>query len=606
MKPNKTPQQIALIATVNVRKPNQHNQELRYVEIPENVITTVAEGGLNIMQSRIDFYFLPTPVSEKHWETYKETRLQYFIKTLNSIRDVNKTKSLDIKLATGVVEDYNNWDENLELSITNNAHWINKWEKLVEYLSSHYPSEIAFWDLCDEPPTATFPLFCGAKRIIKNAENLAALSIIAENDSSDLEGDNNENKFSHPVICNLFPYTNSEQLEGNFIAEVVDNELRSIAVNDIIKNLIEGKSLLSLSILNSDDFLELQKPFNDTELPYINYLATYQFIFNPEIWCYDQYPFNVNLSNNEGNSKNNIIFDRKNFFRMLLLMNRMSEIFNRPFYAYSLCVKYVYCEVTTVERPISESPGQKMVNIYKKLYERPYPSLGILRIQAFCPLVFGAKGIVYWRYTNNDYTKIDYNETMQEGDVIQKVETATIFQDAPLIKVSDFTDDNTKYVDQFRITDIYDNIKIVNEKIKNFEGLFCNAKIIDAVGTSETATGGQLKTLDYPWGTVRGLEYESDLLLSYIKVEKTNSDTVNDGELYDYFLVVINLDFENINKCRIDFATGARELLKFNAKMEQETTELSMKTTIKEDYENKISFDGEFEPGDMRIFKVRL
>lgn len=73
--------------------------------------------------------------------------------------------------------------------------------------------------------------------------------------------------------------------------------------------------------------------------------------------------------------------------------------------------------------------------------------------------------------------------------------------------------------------------------------------------------------------------------------------------------MVINLDIENRRECKIFFATGATEVLSYSS--DGEITEADLPTNVEnilgEDSGfNRTIFDGEFEAGDMRIFKIRL
>jgi hypothetical protein len=103
---------------------------------------------------------------------------------------------------------------------------------------------------------------------------------------------------------------------------------------------------------------------------FIEYLQEFNKAFEPSLWSFDVYP--IRDQNGE------IYVNYKWFYESLIDFAAISKESNRPFWAYCLSQGYTM-------------PQRKLI--------RPLPTLGMLRFEAFTALAMGAKGIVYWTYT---------------------------------------------------------------------------------------------------------------------------------------------------------------------------------------------------------------
>lgn len=605
--------QFPLIASANavweVSEKSSYN-----VGIAKSAIELIRDGSINIIQSTFHFNQLSNPIRQKYWKENPTLYLKYFVDTLENIKKLNEADAENIKLAIGIPSVLKNWNENNDLDVMEYAHWYNQWFHLVSYLSENYPEQLAYWDLGDEPDLSNFPRCAEAKRTIRNAEMTTALEskdyweeMPAYNNKDEWRKEANARakKYFHPVVCNLYPLSNStaaSTFEGKITPETSYDEIRTTTVNSILKNLIDGNNLIGEELLKSNLLLEpnLNSKEEERQNYYFNYLANYQFIFNPDILSYDFYPFNMKLNNGIKVIPEQVEFDKKGFFRMLGIMATMSNLSDSPFQVYSLCSKLIIYKITKFNQ-------NKQIAVIQK--ETPFPTIPILRIQAFCPLACGAKSIVYYRYTNNYYddtVPVGFGETLPNNATDINISYEEKYQDSPLIKYINNDYDNDKDINIFKKTEIYDNIKVVNDRIKNFEGLFLKAKPISIIGSTSAATDSVFPQYDLPWVTVRKLETNSDFLLSYMCIKNNNSEE----EVFDEnYLVVVNLDYNNNSRCKIYFATGATEILSYSSDGEIKEVDLPLITEdqiSREDETNRMVFEGEFEPGDMRIFRIRL
>lgn len=98
------------------------------------------------------------------------------------------------------------------------------------------------------------------------------------------------------------------------------------------------------------------------------FLNEFQHIFKPAVWSYDTYPISVK------NGKLNINYG--NFYEAFEIFSKLSKITQRPFWAYCQSMSYK-----------------------NKSIERPAATLSYLSFEAFSALGYGAKGIVYWTYS---------------------------------------------------------------------------------------------------------------------------------------------------------------------------------------------------------------
>lgn len=176
----------------------------------------------------------------------------------------------------------------------------------------------------------------------------------------------------------------------------------------------------------------------------------------------------------------------------------------------------------------------------------PYPvaTLGALRVQIFSDLAYGAQGIEYFTYW-----------TVTNGGVNN-------FHNAPIAH------DGTK-------TNVYDEIKQVNNEIKGLSNVFLGAKVISVAHTGRTIPPGTKPLTSLP-SSIASLKTDgAGAVVSVLK---------NGGNSY---LVVVNRDFLNSMKLTIKCNAGVSRIMKDGASISQSQNENTIKV----------------EPGDIAIYR---
>ena len=129
---------------------------------------------------------------------------------------------------------------------------------------------------------------------------------------------------------------------------------------------------------------------------YLNYLNTYYQTVQPGAWCYDYYPFTCNSQNDE------VGICRNDFYYDLQLFAHLSRQTGIPFWA--------FCQSTHVHT--WDATGTSYQGHPEATEQR-------LRFEAFNALAFGAQGLIYWRYADQDSHGVEeYISSLvdQDGD----------------------------------------------------------------------------------------------------------------------------------------------------------------------------------------------
>ncbi len=183
---------------------------------------------------------------------------------------------------------------------------------------------------------------------------------------------------------------------------------------------------------------------------YNEFLDEYISKFNPPLLSFDYYPIETINDDN--------VFQEDTFYQNLLMFANKSKQYNIPFWAYCLCLKHL------------SGPGGR---------HYPYPTEGMMRIEAFSALAFGAQGIVYWQYRLDDLNSetsscqtSQSSPTLNEGTQIGGIDSigSSTFMGA---------DENGVPVYGHGITtSVWQSIKNINRDIIKENKKFFNCKFI--------------------------------------------------------------------------------------------------------------------------------
>lgn len=173
---------------------------------------------------------------------------------------------------------------------------------------------------------------------------------------------------------------------------------------------------------------------------YNQFLFAYDTAFPPSLWSYDYYPTLISSSD----SAVDIQTKYKRFYRWLNFFLKQSRASNYsvPFWAFCVCAEW--------HKETDEITVQT-----------PYPSLEIMRWQAFTSLAFGAQGIVYYYYSAYGENDLTDNE-----DSVRDPNTVT----CPYLEK---TKGNWIY------TPVWDLVKELNQEIIRYEHVFAGCRVVD-------------------------------------------------------------------------------------------------------------------------------
>lgn len=274
---------------------------------------------------------------------------------------------------------------------------------------------------------------------------------------------------------------------------------------------------------------------------YREYVDVMDMMFKPKVWSYDFYPFT------KSGDSSPIVVKSKEFFHYLSVFgNKVAQLNiqkskDNPqenanpvtrFWAYGMVTEHSCRNIQTGEL----------------LWVQPAPTLGMLRYEAFNALAYGAKGFAYWR--------LGLSVTQSNGD------ETVYYNNAPI--QCEITGNNSTPV--FKLNPTWDNIRKVNEEIKELEQVF--------IGTSVK------KCLHYPTWISHNEPYEgvpcvpnpspdiddpfkhfgtesAGIVVSRLQ-KTTTAGTQN-------YLLIVNKDYQNPQKISVTYIDVEQELIKYMA-----------------------------------------
>lgn len=283
------------------------------------------------------------------------------------------------------------------------------------------------------------------------------------------------------------------------------------------------KDIMAFFTLGSPELKHVEKSPNNwigTSGTYSNFLDVLQKLFKPGVWCYDLYPFSykkpgqINVYQLESPCNNNTKFKEEHFYTYLEMFSAHANKTGRPFWAYCMCEGHGCFEITEVKDDNGHVTGKEChLGWYK-----PTPTEGMLRLEAFSALAYGAQGIVYWQY-GKGYTKVE-DVTVNGGFV---------FDDAPLtitnkngeeeIKVDTkklLIDNNVETTMLANLDDIilhysekgvWKAVKQINSEIRKYSEVFLGCELISAGHTAAPYTGAPLISGEVSGVTIMETEY---------------------------------------------------------------------------------------------------
>lgn len=174
----------------------------------------------------------------------------------------------------------------------------------------------------------------------------------------------------------------------------------------------------------------------------------------------------------------------------------------------------------------------------------PVPTLEEIKLQVFSNLAYGAQGIQYFTYWT---PSIDEGQDFHHGPI-------------------DF--------DTHKRTDVYDRMKEMNRDIKNLSHVFLNSKVVHVAHTGDEIPYGTKRLKELP-DVITSFETEGEgAIVSVLEKEKES------------FLVVVNRDFKNKMKVKIEGHSSLKRILKDGTSVPAQA------------YVNTMEVD----PGDLLIF----
>lgn len=172
---------------------------------------------------------------------------------------------------------------------------------------------------------------------------------------------------------------------------------------------------------------------------YPGYLGTLDTIFEPSLWSYDLYPFEIKSNITDAweypPDPTKINIRTEDFYKYLACFAQRSVYTQRPFWAYCMCIAHKHIS------KINEDGS------YNYISYQPAPTIEMLRYEAFSALAMGAQGLVFYRYS-----EIDGGNTVKFGE-------------APLKK-------------NLTTSKVWDAVKTICKEIQKYKSIFLGAKLI--------------------------------------------------------------------------------------------------------------------------------
>lgn len=238
---------------------------------------------------------------------------------------------------------------------------------------------------------------------------------------------------------------------------------------------------------------------------YNQYLDALQKLYNPVLWSYDLYPFNI-----KGNSTDiEVRYDH--FYRYLKVFGDRACDTGVPFWAYCMCLGHSYWKV--------DSAGNRT-----KVWTQPVPTEGMLRFEAFNALAFGAQGLVYWQYG-------------QPSDGPAS-ESGLTFAPAPF----DFSVKSIGTVKTLTPVSnpVWRAVQKVNSEIQKYAHVFLGAEIKDIFHLRKTYDGQEMFPGSY--GHIAKVQcFEEGVLISAFEKDKKNYFVIVNQDPFGVQEVIISI-----------------------------------------------------------------
>ncbi|MGN0237967.1 MAG: beta-galactosidase, partial [Lepagella sp.] len=251
---------------------------------------------------------------------------------------------------------------------------------------------------------------------------------------------------------------------------------------------------------------------------YNEFLDEYISKFTPPLLSFDYYPIETINGDN--------VFQEDTFYKNLLMFANKSKQYNTPFWAYCLCLEH-----------LSGVGGRYF----------PYPTEGMMRIEAFSALAFGAQGIVYWQYRSDDLNSetsscqtSQSSPTLNEGTQIGGIDS---------IGSSTFMGADEKGVPVYGngiTTSVWQSIRNINADIIKENDKFFNCKFIShklCFGNEEYSMNGEAG-LGIIKSTGKGF------LMTHIETPDSKEIDNNGQPVINKYIVIVSRDPFNSQELR--------------------------------------------------------
>lgn len=258
---------------------------------------------------------------------------------------------------------------------------------------------------------------------------------------------------------------------------------------------------------------------------YAEYLDVLDRLFEPKVWCYNFFPF-MNALDTNGNVTG-INFRLTEFIRYLTVFrDRVGNPYDSDiqpcFWNYTMASEQKYVDASG-----------------KTLWHRPAPTVGMVRLQVFGSLAFGAKGTIYYIY----------------GRQISGTASGShsIYGEAPL--ACDISGSGADATITFRKSDIWKAIKTVNSEVTSWKSVFAKAKVVECLTKGASVNGIEAMPDKYECLNSMRTGAEGVLVSHMIR-------DIPESEDSSHYLVIVNLDYENDQFIQVSFNAnyGARFL----------------------------------------------
>ena len=292
--------------------------------------------------------------------------------------------------------------------------------------------------------------------------------------------------------------------------------------HSIISSSDQGKNLVFMNLAYAFD-----KTWIGNRPSYSAYLDEYISTFHPSVLSYDYYPIDCTID-----SAGNVLKINVNtgvFYGALEVFSQKSKQYNIPFWAYCLCLKH-------------RTTGR----VY------PYPTVGMMRFEAFSALAYGAQGIVYWNYRIHGYdtgkvstilpgTLTSNSMSKESGSGTQSIQDEIYPQEAPI----DINGNQTP---------IWDMVRTVNAEIIKVDEIFYNCNV-----TNHIVIEGS-KNLEGYGCVNRVVAYGAGVLVSHIENEYVNDQG---RTVKRRFVVVVSSDPLNSQDIDLYYTLDSKGNLKY-------------------------------------------